>query len=328
MMSAKSWKIVPFAACLSVAVACGATNEGTGMEGVETPAAGAGNGSKAGTPAVGAAGSTAAGSGASAGTTGAAAGTTAGGAGTGAAGTTTAVAMIAPFMGGGTSSGAAGASGAAGTGSSTAGASAAAGAGGASSGSAGSGGAGGSGAGAGLAAISGTATFTNMGGAQVDVAIDITGCEDGKSYPVHIHEGTSCESAATQGAHWGAPQSLQLGAAGAAGDAAAAGAGGGAAAAGAGAAGHDAGHAGSGGSAAGAGAAGAGGPATSFQYRGEGIPDIKCTGTTGNTSAKRNSFDKRVTWSIGTMSESDVVGHVVVVHDGAARIGCGKIELK
>jgi uncharacterized membrane protein YgcG len=63
-------------------------------------------------------------------------------------------------------------------------------------------------------------------------------------------------------------------------------------------------------------------------YRGEGIPDIKCTGTTGTTSAKRNAIDKSLTWTIGTKDESDVVGHVVVVHDGAARIACGKIALK
>lgn len=63
-------------------------------------------------------------------------------------------------------------------------------------------------------------------------------------------------------------------------------------------------------------------------YRGEGITDIKCTGTTGTTVAKRNSFIRTVSWSIGTKDESDVVGHVVVVHDGSARIACGKIEQK
>ena len=94
----------------------------------------------------------------------------------------------------------------------------------------------------------------------------------------------------------------------------------------AGAGGHDASAAGSAGTAASASAAG--GAATSFKYRGEGIRDIQCTGTTGTTVAKRNTFDRRVTWNIGTGDESDVVGHVLVVHDGAARIACGKIELQ
>jgi hypothetical protein len=174
--------------------------------------------------------------------------------------------------------------------------------------------------------VSGTAEFSKVGTSEVDVTIEVTGCEDGKSYPVHIHEGTSCDSVATQGGHWGAPAAM-MGAAGAGGSAA--GAAGSTAGAG-GSAGHDASHAGGAGSAGSAGsAAGAGGAgATSFLYRGEGITDIKCTGTTGKTSAKRNSFDKRVLWTLGTMSDTDVVGHVVVVHDGAARIACGKIVMK
>jgi hypothetical protein len=172
--------------------------------------------------------------------------------------------------------------------------------------------------------VSGTATFTQASATQVDVNIEVSGCEDGKSYPVHIHEGTSCESATTQGAHWGAPQAFMIAAAGAGGSAAG-GAGGSSGAAGGGA-GHDASHA-AGASGGAAGAAG-GGPVTAFDYRGEGIPDIKCTGTTGTTLAKRRDFDKRVSWSIGTNAENDVVGHVVVVHDGSARIACGKVELK
>jgi hypothetical protein len=45
-------------------------------------------------------------------------------------------------------------------------------------------------------------------------------------------------------------------------------------------------------------------------------------GTTGTTVAKRMSFHKPVAWSIGTNEEPDVV------HDGSARIACGKIELE
>ena len=78
--------------------------------------------------------------------------------------------------------------------------------------------------------------------------------------------------------------------------------------------------------AAGSGAAGSG--IAAAMYRGEGIPDIKCTGTTGVSSTTRNASDKRLLWTIGTMDESDLLGHVVVIHDGADRIACGKIELK
>jgi hypothetical protein len=246
-----------------------------------------------------------------------------------------AVAIIEPFMAAGTSSGAAGASAgaagmsaAAGTGASTA----TAGTSGTTSGSAGSSstagsggkaGAGGTGTGAGIAAVSGKATFTKVGTTEVDVTIDVMGCEDGKSYPVHIHEGTSCDSVMSQGGHWGAPAMMAATSAAGAGGSAAGAAGA------AGSAGHDASHAaGSGGSAAGAAGMMAAGPVTSFKYRGEGINDIKCTGGMGTTTAKRNSFDKTVLWTIGTMAESDVVGHVIVVHDGAARIACGKIEMK
>jgi hypothetical protein len=61
---------------------------------------------------------------------------------------------------------------------------------------------------------------------------------------------------------------------------------------------------------------------------GEGIPDIHCTGTTGVSRGTRDSLDYSLRWTIGTMDESDLLGHVVVVHDGADRIACGKIELK
>jgi hypothetical protein len=341
MMSSKTWKIVQFAACLSlVGAACG-TQEGTGTDDIDAPATGSpapGSGAAAGKPASGSAGAGTAGK--SAASAGSSSAGKSGAAGTsGGSGATSAVAVLAPFMGGGTSTGAAGSSGGAAgsTSSGAAGQPAKAGTGGSSTGAAGSGGkagTGGTGTGAGIAAVSGTATFTKAAGTQIDVAIEITGCEDGKSYPVHIHEGTSCESAATQGGHWGAPQAFEISAAGAGGSAAGGMGGSSTAAAGSGAAGHDASHAagsGAGPSVAGSGAAGsgaAGGPAVSFKYRGEGIPDIACKGTTGTTEAKRNTFDKRVIWSIGSGDETDVVGHVVVVHDGADRIACGVIEAK
>jgi hypothetical protein len=50
--------------------------------------------------------------------------------------------------------------------------------------------------------VTGLAIFTQTGG-DVTVAVQLNGCVDGKMYPVHIHEGTSCMDATTQGAHWG-----------------------------------------------------------------------------------------------------------------------------
>jgi hypothetical protein len=176
----------------------------------------------------------------------------------------------------------------------------------------------------------GTATFTKSR-IGVDLVIDVTGCEDGKSYPVHIHEGTSCDSVATQMGHWGAaPAPVPEPLAGAGGSSSA---GAGGSSAGAGAAGHDASHAaGSGGttgaSTSAAGAGGAAGAGAMVVLRGEDIPPITCSAGTGKSSTTRSTPDKRLIWSIGTKDETDVVGHVIVVHDGAARIACGKIEMK
>jgi hypothetical protein len=177
-------------------------------------------------------------------------------------------------------------------------------------------GSGAAGAAAGAGAVHGTATFTKTA-IGVDVALEITGCTDGKSYPVHIHQGTSCDSTATQGGHWGA----LTGAAGSsAAGAAAAGAGGGAAGTSSTAA-----VGGSGGTA--AGGAGAGGTSTSI-LRGEGIPDMICKGGSGMTTLSRSAADASLAWTIGGAEESNVVGHVVVVHEGSARVACGKIQMQ
>jgi Cu/Zn superoxide dismutase len=51
--------------------------------------------------------------------------------------------------------------------------------------------------------VTGSATFTKATGTDVKVAVAIANCTAGKSYPVHIHEGTSCADAMAQGDHWG-----------------------------------------------------------------------------------------------------------------------------
>jgi Cu/Zn superoxide dismutase len=50
--------------------------------------------------------------------------------------------------------------------------------------------------------VTGTATFTQTGN-DVTVVVELKGCVETKMYPVHIHEGTSCTDATSQGAHWG-----------------------------------------------------------------------------------------------------------------------------
>lgn len=147
--------------------------------------------------------------------------------------------------------------------------------------------------------LSGTAVFTKRP-YGVDLSISVTGCTDGKSYPVHIHDGASCTDAASQGGHWGldpaaaATPEPTMAAAGSNASAAA-----------------------------GAGA----GPTETLKARGEGIPDIVCSGTMGTSMHKRSTPDPRGTWSILTDPRSNVVGHVLVVHDGSARIACGLIGM-
>ena len=356
MKTAKRWERASLAACLWMAAACGDSG---------TPVETAGSGAPpaipvSGTGAVaGSAGRASAGTGAPGAGQGAAGNAGAGGA---AAAPVQAVAIINPLPGASGSAGAGGAAagiGAAGTGGAAAGSGAGAGAAGTASAAgsgvtAGSSAAAGSGAaGSGAAGLRGMATFTKTR-FGVDLSIMVTGCTDGKSYPVHIHEGMSCDSDAAQGPHWGAAAAMGGAAgSGAAGSGAAgsgaAGSGGSAAGSSGSAAGRggssagtggSGGRSGSGGSAAGTGGTTAGSSAAGSSaaagssgtpplvLRGEDIPDIKCVGGMGMTVASRSTPDVRLTWTIGGEPTTNVVGHVIVVHEGAARIACGKIEMK
>jgi Cu/Zn superoxide dismutase len=47
----------------------------------------------------------------------------------------------------------------------------------------------------------GSANFaSNANG--VNLTVMVSGCQSGKEYPIHLHQGSSCESAMTQGPHW------------------------------------------------------------------------------------------------------------------------------
>jgi hypothetical protein len=62
--------------------------------------------------------------------------------------------------------------------------------------------------------------------------------------------------------------------------------------------------------------------------RGEGIPNIKCGGRAGASMVARAYTDTTTAWSVGDGSATDVVGHVVVVHDAddpTQRIACGAV---
>lgn len=49
--------------------------------------------------------------------------------------------------------------------------------------------------------IMGSANFaSNANG--VNLTVMVSGCQSGKEYPIHLHQGSSCESAMTQGGHW------------------------------------------------------------------------------------------------------------------------------
>lgn len=164
--------------------------------------------------------------------------------------------------------------------------------------------------------LSGTAKFT-MIGSSIKLDINVQNCADGR-YPVHIHEGTSCADAMAQGGHWGVVAAPVAGGGGSGGAGGNAGAGGSS-----GASGGSAGAAG--------GSAGAGGsPATMVILRGEGIPDIQCSGMMGMSTVTRDNTDPKLTWSIGGDATTNVVGHVIVVHDATMptkRIACGKIAV-
>jgi Cu/Zn superoxide dismutase len=51
------------------------------------------------------------------------------------------------------------------------------------------------------ASIMGSASFvSNPNG--VSMTVMVSGCQSGKEYPIHLHQGSSCESDMTQGGHW------------------------------------------------------------------------------------------------------------------------------
>ena len=51
------------------------------------------------------------------------------------------------------------------------------------------------------ASITGSASFTTTS-SGVNLTVMVGGCQSGKEYPIHVHQGSSCESAMTQGGHW------------------------------------------------------------------------------------------------------------------------------
>jgi Cu/Zn superoxide dismutase len=112
----------------------------------------------------------------------------------------------------------------------------------------------------------GTVTFTNLG-PSVEISIAITSCQHGKSYPIHIHTGTSCADEMSQGGHWDPP-------------------------------------------------------------RGEGIPAIDCVNAIGMVLTQRDATDAKP-WTVGPPAESNVIGHVMVLHDPddpTKRIACGELK--
>lgn len=109
---------------------------------------------------------------------------------------------------------------------------------------------------------------------SVTATVWLSDCVEGKSYSVHIHEGTSCDTISLQGGHWDGA-------------------------------------------------------------RGEGIPDVVCVantetiGTYGMTTYNRRGTDPALAWTIGDDSNTDIIGHTIVVHDPdmpMTRIACGKIR--
>jgi hypothetical protein len=127
-------------------------------------------------------------------------------------------------------------------------------------------GTGGMGAGVPATAAMGIVTFTNLGPA-VEISVAVTGCIHGKSYPIHIHSGTSCADEMSQSGHWDPP-------------------------------------------------------------RGEMIPNVECMNAVGTAVYQRESSDAKP-WTVGPPEESNVIGHVVVLHDPdmpMKRIACGQIK--
>ncbi len=69
--------------------------------------------------------------------------------------------------------------------------------------------------------------------------------------------------------------------------------------------------------------------------RGEGIPDVVCAantetiGTSGTMTFNRRGTDPALAWTVGDDEDTDVIGHVFVVHDPdmpMTRIACGAIR--
>lgn len=119
--------------------------------------------------------------------------------------------------------------------------------------------------------VTGTGTFSedvvDAPVGSVKLTLTLTNCVDTKVYPAHIHQGSACTDATTQGGHWD-------------------------------------------------------------MTRGEGIPTITCAGTTGTTSVVRYPTDPALAWSIGGDAATNVIGHVIVIHDPTTpmtRIACGAI---
>lgn len=106
--------------------------------------------------------------------------------------------------------------------------------------------------------------------AGITIRIKLEGCTDGEEYPVHIHQGTSCESSDAQGGHWGAEG-----------------------------------------------------------VRGEGIPNVVCTGNTGDLTHTNTRPEADAIWTLDGSAETDPTGHAFVVHandEPKTRIACGIIE--
>jgi hypothetical protein len=62
--------------------------------------------------------------------------------------------------------------------------------------------------------------------------------------------------------------------------------------------------------------------------RGEGIPNVTCANAIGMVLAQREASDDKP-WTVGGAPETNVIGHVVVLHDPdmpMKRIACGEIK--
>jgi superoxide dismutase, Cu-Zn family len=60
--------------------------------------------------------------------------------------------------------------------------------------------------------------------------------------------------------------------------------------------------------------------------RGEGIPDVTCSGQTGTVTYTNNDTTASKVWTLDGNATTDPTGHAFVVHTGTDRIGCGIIN--